>query len=288
MPGTYLKVVEMETLLEAEDFLNATLESETTSFRDNQYASTANEAGIVAYETMLNIKPDPATESLSFRRARIVNRLSMAVPFSYRFLEERLNEIIGVGMWDMFLNYNTCTLTIESSAENQQWYHEILVTIDAVKPANIVFINKPKVPETILVGEQVNLRQGTYNYKLGTTWRLGTNAFRSLNPEEVIKLAGISSVKPQMLADLAGTTVTLVNAVLLNDTYTVTTFTTKTSVAGVVTIEYEVDQVTSGIDTITNIKLIDASSNVLTESAVYIPLVEQVVLKHTINVKEGT
>ena len=37
------------------------------------------------------------------------------------------------------------------------WFREILVTVNKLKPANIVFINKPSIVEDILVSEKINL-----------------------------------------------------------------------------------------------------------------------------------
>lgn len=277
----------MESLLNAEDAQFETLETEVAEVKNNQYVATASEAGIVLFETMLGITPDTSTETLEFRRARVINRLSMSVPFTYRFLEERLNDIIGAGLWAMSLDYNNFTLIIESSAENQQWYHEIAVTLNIVKPANIIFINKPLIPEILHIGEQIDGTTATYNYRLGTSWVLGQKAFSTMEEIGVIKLPGISSVQPQLLSDVAAFTVGDIDNVILNDTYVIDTFSTKTSAAGVVTLEYTVEHAESEIDFITNVKIRKADNSVLTSASVYVPLVDAVVLKHTITVKEG-
>lgn len=277
----------MEALLNAEDTQFETLQNEVTEVKNNQYVATASEAGIILFETMLGIKADTSTETLEFRRARVINRLSMCVPFTFKFLEEKLNGIIGTGLYTMTIDYNAFTLTVESSAGNQQWYHEIAVTLNMVKPANIVFINKPLVPEVLHVSEQIEGSAATYNYKLGTSWVLGAKAFLSMEESGVIKMAGISSVQAQLLSDVAAFTVNDIDNVIINDTYVVNAFNTKTSSAGLVTLEYTVEHAESSIDFITNIKIRKADNSVLTSASVYVPLVDAVVLKHTITVKEG-
>jgi hypothetical protein len=142
------------------------LDTETEKVRDNQYVLTADIDGIIAYEKMLNITPKPATETIEFRRQRIINRLSMVPPFTFRFLKQRLDEIIGVDRYIASIDYPNYTLYIESSAENQEWFHEIFVTITKLKPANIVFINRPLVYEEIRAGESINLTQVNFNYRL--------------------------------------------------------------------------------------------------------------------------
>ena len=285
-PNIYADIVEMQALLGAEDKEFIVLADEMETFKNNQYITTADVDGIVLFENQLGIIADPSKETLEFRKARLINRLSMATPFTYFFLIERLNNIIGENLYILSINYSDYELVIESSAEDQTWFHEIRVTINSIKPANMVFINRPLVTDTIHTNEQINLTDIQYNYKLGS-WELGLKSFYSSDDKGVIKVAGVSSVQAQLLNDLAICTINDIDNVLINGVYEVSTFETKTAVGGVATIEYYVDALTSGISEITTIAIRKADNSVLTSASVYIPLEESVLLKHLITVMEG-
>jgi len=94
VPQIYKGFTEMEDLIAVEDNILDEAENEKKNLEDNQYVLTANEYGIEQYEDMLDIIPNPAVETLQFRRDRIINRLSMTPPFTFRFLKKKLDEII--------------------------------------------------------------------------------------------------------------------------------------------------------------------------------------------------
>lgn len=286
LPNIYDAILEFEGLIASENALFDNLDTETEKVRDNQYVLTAEIDGIIEYEKMLNIIPKPSTETIEFRRQRIINRLSMVPPFTFRFLKQKLDEIIGVDRYTASIDYPNYTLYIESSAENQEWFHEILVTVTKLKPANIVFTNRPLVYEEIRAGESINLVQVNFNYRLGTTWVLGQKAFTSLDDMGVIKVATTPSIKADLLNHMATFTASDIAGARINGTFAVSVFVTKAAVNNMVTVEYEISE-SDGISEITQIELLDSVGTVLADSAVYVPVLERVMLKHNILIKEG-
>mgnify|MGYP000891215703 FL=1 len=276
----------MDELTETEDLLFQELHTETDKVKNNQFVLTSDVDGIEQYEKMLNIIPNPSTESIEFRVDRIINRLSMTPPFTFPFLKKKLNEIIGVGKWEAYIDYHNYTLYVESSAVNQIWFHEILVTINRLKPVNIVFTNKPFVAAKIHVSENINLTQVSFNYRVGTTWVLGQKPFTSLENMGVIKMAGVPSIKQEMLNSIAEFTSSDIAKVRVNESLIIADFTIKESTQNIVTIEYQI-ALESGITEITKVELLDVVDNVLTASLVYVPILESIILKHTIQIKEG-
>jgi len=210
----------------------------------------------------------------------------MTPPFTFPFLKKRLDEIIGVGKWEAYMDYANYTLYVESSAVNQIWFHEILVTINRLKPVNIVFINKPFVAAKIHASENINLTQVSFNYRVGTTWVLGQKPFTSLENMGAIKMADVPSIKQDLLNHMATFTASDIANVRINGTFMVPAFVTKAAVNNLVTVEYEISE-TDGIQEITQIELLDSVGTVLTDSAVYVPILTRVILKHNILIKEG-
>lgn len=309
LPWIYNNIRETDELMETErrslDELNGIIDK----WWANQYIPIADEDGIKVYEDQIGIIANPATEDLEFRRRRLLNRYSLQPPFTMRYLKIKLDEIIGVGKWNAWVDNDAFTLYIESSAENQNWYQEILITLHMIKPANIVFINKPLLTSQLNISEAIDKSELVWNYGLGTKWVLGALPFLwhknskwnyqlgtwSLGQEpfilkiwEGLVLATTPSIKQRLLNDVASFTADEIAKVRLNHELVInaTDFMVHAVEENIVTIEYSVDS-SSGFSSIDLIEVLNKYDAVLTSSAVYVPLIEGVSFKHTILVKEG-
>lgn len=285
LPSIYKDVQETDVITDIENELFSELATSILVGKNNEFILLANEDGIANYEQFLGI-PLTGTEDLEFRRQRVLNRFSTSQIFTKRNLIQKLDSLLGEGNYVLSIDYNNYTLTIESSANNQQWYEEILVTINSSKPANILFVNKPTVSKSIRIGESISYTQMFWNYRLGTTWELGRLPFTSYKEMGEHKIVATPSIKQELLNDIALATATDVAKVRINDSYIISTFITKQSNENIATIEYRLPT-SSGLTEATKIELLDSENNVLSESAIYVPLPEDVILKHTIKVQEG-
>lgn len=283
-PSVYDGVLEISVLAETDDVLLDQALAQLEQAQLNQFILTADEETIEVYEKMFSILANPSTESLEFRRERILNRMSLQPPFTMRWLQNKLDEIIGVGKWNAYVDYANRTLYVESFVVNQLWFNELRITINRIKPCNLVFINKPLLIEDVLASETVFTSAKHYNYVLGH-WQLGQKPFATIDPEEVIKLPSVKSIDNNLLTDVAAFSARDVVAVRLNGSVKITEFTTKEGQGTMTLIEYEVKP--EQAREITQIELLGTGDRVLTSSAVYIPVTEAVICKHTINFKEG-
>ena len=98
-------------------------------------------------------------------------------------------------------------------------------------------------------------------------------------------MSNVSSLQSALFKDVAQFVATDVASALINDTYSVTTFLNKQSNDSEVIIEYAVPE--SIGETITSIKLLNSSGEILAQSTVYVPVAADIVLKHIIKVKEA-
>lgn len=283
-PSVYDGVLEISVLAETDDVLLDQALAQLEQAQLNQFILTADEETIEVYEKMFSILANPSTESLEFRRERILNRMSLQPPFTMRWLQNKLDEIIGAGKWNAYVDYANRTLYVESFVVNQLWFNELRITINRIKPCNLVFINKPLLIEDVLVRETVFTSAKHYNYVLGH-WQLGQKPFATIDPEEVIKLPSVKSIDNNLLTDVAAFSASDVAAVRLNGSVKITEFTTKEGQGTMTLIEYEVKP--EQASEITQIELLGTGDRVLTSSTVYIPVTEAVICKHTINFKEG-
>lgn len=283
-PSVYDGVLEISVLSETDDVLLDRALAKLERAQLNQFILTADEETISVYEKMFSILANPTTETLQFRRERILNRMSLQPPFTMRWLQNKLDEIIGVGKWSAYVDYANRTLYIESFVVNQQWFNELRITINRIKPCNLVFVNKPLIMADVVANETIVSATQHYNYILGQ-WQLGQEPFATTDSEEVIKLPIVKSINPNLLADIASFSATDVVAVRLNGSVKLSNFTTKAGQGTTTIVEYEVKPAQAS--EITQIELLGTGDRVLTASSVYIPVTEAVICKHSINFKEG-
>lgn len=285
-PRFYDGYVEIDAIIDTED---KAFEEIGVNFRraiNNQFIKLADETGISAYEVLFDVIADPSTETLEERRDRLLNRVSVIPYYTTIFLRNRLDSLIGAGLYNLIIDYDNYTLYLESAAKNQLYYNEIAVLMSNIKPCNIVFINMPLVSQQIFVSEQVNVSKLTYNYVLGGQWKLGEKPFISYEDKGIIKGRSTNSMSSLMEAKYRQFTLSEITSVLINNTIRITTFLTKEEVNGEAIIEYIVPQQEQNIE-MTNIKLLDKDGLICFESPVYVPVYEDTIMKHNIIIKEG-
>lgn len=284
VPSIYDGIVEMDDIINSEENVMDIARREVFSAFANTFVLTSDESGVIMFEKMLNIVADVQAEDLEFRKQRIINRLSMSPPFTFRFLKQKLDEIIGVGAWAAYIDFSNYTLYVESSAVNQNWYYEVQFTINRIKPCNMVFTNVPYTAATINLNEEISYTTLKWWYRLGS-WKLGQYSFATSDGGGIIKMPETKSIQQALLNDAANFVAEDIAGVLINDTIKVSDFKLKQVSDNIVSVEYEV--IPSMTNLITNIKLTRADDTVLTQAAVYVPVTQTVVNKHIITVKEG-
>lgn len=282
VPLIYRDIKEFDTLIDVEGILFDEVEQKIEKIKNNQYVVTADAEGISMRERILRITP-AATDTLEFRRARVINRLSTAPPFTFNLLKQRLDAIIGKNKWKAYIDYDNYTLYVESSVDSQVWFNELLLTVVNLKPVNMVFIGIPLISQGIKVSEGISYSQKEHNYILGK-WRLSYIPFANIYDRGTIKVPEVSSLTNSYISHLTQSTMEKVNSVLLNDSIQITEL-TKEVEDNTTIIKYAVER--GAAETITNIKLLDNNDEVLASSDVYIPLTSDVIIKHAILIKEG-
>lgn len=250
----------------------------------NFFVQTMDEETAAGWEAIFRIVPNPVTETLAFRRDRILNRLSMHPPFTLTFLYQRLDALFGPGNWEVEVDYPNYTLYIEAAVEDQQYFSEMSVTMDIIKPCHIVYISRPRVAASFLVSESIMRTVGDYNYILGG-WALGLLPFFSGKEEEVVKMASQPSIQQAFLDQAAGFVADDIKSVRINGEILITAL-SRSTVGNVASVGYRV--LREQTEEVSRIELLDKAGTVLTTSAVYVPVAEETVaFRHAFIVKEG-
>ena len=281
-----------------EDIVEAKAEQDALSIEINKYDDTIEQAlndqfiqkcslkAIGYYEDIFRIVGDPTTESLEFRKERILSRMkSLRPPYTYWYLRQMFDRFFGVGKYNLRITPNEYLIKLESSAEDSQWYHEIQVSMTLIKPCNMIFQNVPRISNTLITNETITSNASVRNYRLDGTWLLGLRPFVSIGDEETRKMANVKSVKQYFIDTNLEYWRSLFTKSVINNQITVTNLNISISDSQLI-IEYGVNRET--VNTITNIKLVNGEDNTLFESNVFIPIDDYAIIKHIIKLEEGT
>lgn len=285
LPPWYADVLDYQAICEAEQPMFDDIQAAAVQMLLNMGWLTMDIDAVKLWESALQIMPDPTIESLDFRRFRILNRISTKPPYTKRFLEQKLDEMIGEGLWSLDIDYANYTIYIESNAQDQAYSQEVEFTVNHVKPAHIAYVHRGVIIKDVLVNEGITAGEwGEWNYKLGA-WQLGLLPFRDLINGEVLKTASQASVQPAMLNLLAGYTGDDVVSARINGTIPITDISKSVS-ANVLTVTYDV--LPTQASEVTSAELLAADGTVLfSASGIYMAIADQINIKHTINIKEG-
>lgn len=282
LPTWFRDIPEFQEIMGTEAIQLDQLASQIGNVNANFFFQTMDERAVAKWESIFHILYSDS-ETLEFRRARLLNRISTRPPFTLTFLYQKLDELIGPDKWEVYVDYPNYTLYIKSSAINQSYAQEIKITIDKIKPCHIVYTNTPLISDTVELLEGIALPVLTYNYRLGN-WSMGEFPFANLKEKEMVKTPNQKSIENTLLTGTATYISDNVISVRLNGSIIITEI-TKSLSESVLTISYTVSP--DVVTVVTQIELLDQESNVLTSADVYVPVTDPVLFEHTITVREG-
>lgn len=283
-PPWFREILDFQALCQTEGAELLALAAFMEQIHRNLFVQTMDEGTAAAWEAIFRIVPNPVTETLDFRRDRILNRLSMRPPFTLPFLYQRLDALFGPGNWEVEMDYPSYTLYVEAAVEDQQYFSEMSVTMELIKPCHIVYISRPRVAAAFRLSETVSRITGEYHYILGG-WALGRLPFFSGTGEEVVKMAAQPSIQQAFLDQAAGFVAEDIRSVRINGELVITAL-SKSTVGNVASVGYRV--LREQTEAVTLIELLDRAGTALTTSAVHVPIVEEAVaFRHAFIVKEG-
>ncbi|MGL4875187.1 MAG: putative phage tail protein [Clostridium sp.] len=283
IPKFYEAIYEIDSLLAVENILFKELQSEINKALDNNFIMTAAANRIKEYEKILSI-PETSND-INFRRERVLNRMAMNMPFTMKSLKQKLDSLIGADNYSMYIDYNNYTLYVESKILNQTWFTETFITVNKMKPANIVFVNKPLLTDNLLINEEVMLTQREYQYKLGM-WKLGENPFAKFEDKGAVKLKENKSIQNYMLDELKNFTVNKIGYIKINGTFKISEFIKKEIIDNKIILEYAVNKSSLLIE-VTKVEVYSIDDHLISIINLYVPLPEDIELKHIINIQEG-
>lgn len=163
------------------------MEGAVNQLLDDQFVETSGLQAIKRREQMLGIQADPKTESLEFRRKRILNRYQTKPPFTIRYLQQQLDMLVGPGMTIVSRDPVKHLLIVTTNIDDANLFREVLRTIETIKPANMIYQQNTALEGTIDLEEHIGMKEMTWNYRLDGSWKLGEKPFVTYGPEVPIK-----------------------------------------------------------------------------------------------------
>lgn len=187
LPEFYHDVKEFTQLTEIEDVELQSVAQSISRLLDEQFVLTSSERTIKRREQQLGIQADPKTESLDFRKKRIINRYSIKPPFTVRYLQEQLDQLVGRGMTIVSVDVQNFILYVTAAIDNANVFKEVQHTVQTVKPANLLYQQNTSTVDGIGLEEHIYMQTVDWHYRLDGSWTLGNQPFTTLGPEVVIK-----------------------------------------------------------------------------------------------------
>lgn len=187
LPEIYHDILDFKEFIEAESTELLGLQQVTDQLLDDRFVDTASEQAIKRRESMLGIQADPTTETLDFRRKRLVNRYSTKPPFTVRYLQQRLDYLVGVGLTIVSVDPQNFILTVTTNIEDAAVFKEVERTVRIVKPANLIYQQQTSIEDLIELEELISKKDIYWNYKLDGSWLVGEKSFADFGTEGMIK-----------------------------------------------------------------------------------------------------
>lgn len=163
LPAIYDGIKETEELTETVAIELDELDIARKRVENEQFIMTASEKFIRMRERGYDILADPTTESLDFRRRRLIVRQSTRLPITQRKVNEILTELVGHSNFEEYLDVENCKTTFVFDATDTTLNREIDLTLERIIPLNMGLkvarrlMTKLYVPSFLITGSDITL-----------------------------------------------------------------------------------------------------------------------------------
>lgn len=150
IPRFFQETLEFPEIMKAWEKGLGDFEGNIKGVWDNQYIQTCDEDTLSLYERLLGITP---TGDLEYRRMIVLNKYSMAVPFSEGYLRAKLDEMFGPDGYILTIDHINLTATINITTHVAQARLIFLNLWYGIAPAHIA-VSASENLESDIDGEQ--------------------------------------------------------------------------------------------------------------------------------------
>ena len=150
---TILENMNVNLLSYRPDFMQEYREIRWIMF-NNQFIQYCDEEGISKFEEMLGLHRYE-NDTLEIRIFRVLTYWNDQIPYTWRVLVNRMDQLCGVGNYELRPNFNVYELGITTKFDDAKKYDELNNMLKTILPANLGFnsinILTPKTENKIYV-----------------------------------------------------------------------------------------------------------------------------------------
>lgn len=163
LPDIYDGIKETDELTETVAVELDNLDVARKQVEIEQFIMTSSEKFLRMRERGYDILADPLTESLDFRRRRLIVRQSTRLPITQRKVHEILTELVGHSNFEEYLDVENCTTTFVFEATDATLNREIDLTLEQIIPLNMDLkvarrlMTKLFLPSFLSTGSEITL-----------------------------------------------------------------------------------------------------------------------------------
>lgn len=186
-PRVYDHFIEIDDLSFSEQKLFEAGQLEYLALHNNQWVITANIEGVQQYEKMFDLLPS-ASDSLSLRKERIINKLSTAPPYTFRYLKQRLDLLVGAGDYTIILIPNDRHITFIFHIGERGKLDEIIKMLVEILPANLF-----RVVNNDILCYNTTERYVGLGFSFGVCYLLSSNFNAVYTIESIRRIGGVAN-----------------------------------------------------------------------------------------------
>lgn len=136
IPSLYSLIREFNALGHSFDQLQDNLDKAVEKGYDNQYIMTADEATITRLEVMYGIQAQ-SSESLTFRRRRLLAKKQERVPYNLAYLRQSLDVLTGAGLTYASVDYVLQELHVDVLIGGGDYWAAVWQLVEKVVPLEL-------------------------------------------------------------------------------------------------------------------------------------------------------
>ncbi|MEK4712230.1 putative phage tail protein [Sporosarcina sp. FSL K6-5500] len=151
LPAYYRDIKEFQELTRVQSKQLDSLDGAIQQFEDDQFILTSSEPAIYRREKEFNILPDRTTETLDFRKRRLLGRMMQKAPFTFRYMVQQLDELVGKNQYIISIDVTNYWLEVLVTVESQSYYKEAAELLERTVPLNLILETGILVDQTKVV-----------------------------------------------------------------------------------------------------------------------------------------
>lgn len=164
-PPVLQEVEEFKEIAKIENTEFEKLEQSIDDLVDDQWIETATERGIARREKILKIAPF-ADDDLESRRFRVLARGNDKLPYSFKVLGNKLNQLCGEDGYVMTRNLGEHTLIVKIELVVKRMFDEVEKLVRKMAPSNLVITVEIRYNQHLTLTKFTHAQLSQYTHRV--------------------------------------------------------------------------------------------------------------------------